>query len=231
MSLYAIGDTHLSLTTDKPMDIFGPAWENHCEKLRAGFSGLDGEDVTVICGDLSWGIDLSECLEDFKFIDSFPGKKIILKGNHDYWWSTATKALGFFAANGINSISILNNNFYEFGERSAVCGTRGWFYEEETGTAHDKKILARELGRLETSLRQAGDREKYVFLHYPPKYASYECPEILELFDRYDVRMCVSGHIHSKSLRHVFEGLYRGVEYKTVSADYLNFVPKLILNS
>lgn len=229
MSLYAIGDTHLSLSVNKPMDIFGPAWKNHVEKLKNAFSKLNDGDVTVICGDLSWGMDMAECLEDFLFIHSFPGKKIILKGNHDYWWTTASKAKKFFAENGIDSIDILNNNYFPYGAKYAVCGTRGWFYEEETGTEHDRKILARELGRLETSLKAAGDREKYVFLHYPPKHGSYECGEILDLFERYSVRMCCSGHVHSQSLRYVFEGYYRGVEYKTVSADYLDFIPKLIL--
>lgn len=229
MSLYSIGDTHLSFSANKPMDVFGPAWENYTQKLKAAFSQLSEDDITVICGDISWGMDLSECLEDFKFIDSFPGKKIILKGNHDYWWSTATKAKKFFSENGIDTIDILNNNCFFYGEHYAVCGTRGWFYEEETGSEHDKKILARELGRLETSLKAAGDKEKYVFLHYPPKYGKYECGEILELFESYKVRMCVSGHIHSQGLRVIFEGSFKGVDYKTVSADYLSFIPKLIL--
>lgn len=229
MALYAIGDTHLSISTNKPMDIFGKAWENHTQKLLEGFSRLTGEDVTVICGDLSWGMDLEECLEDFLFIHCLPGKKIILKGNHDYWWSTASKARGFFEKNGIDSIEILHNNCFFYGD-AAICGTRGWFYEEETGSEHDKKILARELGRLETSLKAAGEREKYVFLHYPPKFGGYECTEILELFERYGVRMCFSGHIHGRSLKNIFEGSYAGVEYRTVSADYLGFRPETVLN-
>lgn len=230
MALYAIGDTHLSMTTGKPMDIFGPAWENHAERLREAFSALDDNDVTVICGDLSWGMDLQESLEDFLFIHGLPGKKIILKGNHDYWWSTVSKAMGFFSENGIDSIEILNNNSFPYGEQAAICGTRGWFYEEETGSGHDRKILERELGRLETSLKSAGNREKYVFLHYPPKYGGYECPEILDLFEKYSVKMCCSGHIHGKSLKNVFEGELRGVIHRTVSADYVNFTPVKILD-
>jgi predicted phosphohydrolase len=229
MPLYAIGDTHLSLTADKPMDIFGSAWENHAERLRSAFSRLTPDDVTVICGDLSWGMSLTESLEDFRFIDGLPGKKIILKGNHDYWWSTVSKMERFFAENGLTTLSILNNNCFFYGEHYAVCGTRGWFYEEETGSEHDKKILARELGRLETSLKAAGEREKYVFLHYPPKYGAYECGEIVALLERYEARMCVSGHVHGKGLKTIFEGLYHGVEYRTMSADYLGFEPKLIL--
>lgn len=229
MALYAIGDLHLSIGSNKPMDIFGSKWENHTEKLRSSFSSLTRDDVTVICGDLSWGMDLSEAREDFLFIDALPGKKIILKGNHDYWWSTASKAKSFFAANGITTIGILNNNCFFYGEEAAICGTRGWFYEEETGSEHDKKIMNRELLRLETSLKAAGDRAIYVFLHYPPKYGAYVCMEILELFEEYGVRMCCAGHIHGKSLQGVFEGEYHGTEYKMVSADYLNFSPLHIL--
>ncbi|MEA4894794.1 MAG: metallophosphoesterase [Oscillospiraceae bacterium] len=230
MALYAIGDLHLSLGTDKPMDIFGPKWENHAEKLKASFSSLSADDVTVVCGDLSWGMDLADSREDFLFIDRLPGRKIILKGNHDYWWTTSAKTRSFFNDNGILTIDILNNNCFFYGENAAICGTRGWFYEEETGSAHDKKIMNRELMRLEASLKAAGDKEKYVFLHYPPKYGSYICGEILDLFNKYGVLMCCAGHIHGKSLQNVFEGGYRGVEYRIVSADHLNFKPVRILD-
>lgn len=230
MALYAIGDLHLSLGTNKPMDVFGASWENHSEKLREAFSALTPEDVTVLCGDLSWGMDLAEAREDFGFIDRLPGKKLILKGNHDYWWSTAAKMQRFFLENGFKTLDILNNNCFFYGEQVAICGTRGWFYEEETGTAHDRKILNRELMRLETSLKAAGEREKYVFLHYPPKYGAYVCEEILALFLRYEVRLCCSGHIHGKGLSHIFEGNFRGVTYKTVSADRLDFRPLRILD-
>lgn len=229
MSLYAIGDLHLSLTTNKPMDVFGPAWENHVERLLQGFSCLTADDVTVLCGDLSWGMKLSETLEDFRFIDALPGRKIILKGNHDYWWETVTKIGEFFAQNGINTIEILNNNFFPYGENAAVCGTRGWFFEEETGSNHDRKILNRELGRLETSLKAAGDREKYVFLHYPPKFGDYECPEILALLQEYGVVMCCSGHIHGKGTKNAFRGRVGKTQFELVSADYLGFVPRLII--
>ena len=230
MALYAIGDLHLSITTNKPMDIFGSAWENHTKKLQSAFEELSPNDTTVLCGDLSWGMNLAEAKEDFLFIDKLPGKKIILKGNHDYWWSTAAKAQSFFKDNCITTIDILNNNCFFYGEDAAICGTRGWFYEEETGTEHDKKIMNRELGRLETSLRLAGNRKKYVFLHYPPKYGTYVCEEILSLFEKYEVLMCCSGHIHGKSLHSRFEGEHRGVYHKLVSADYLNFAPFRILD-
>ena len=150
MALYAIGDTHLSLGSQKPMDIFGDKWENHAEKLKKGFAGLKAEDVCVICGAISWGMGIEECREDFLFIHSLPGKKIILKGNHDYWWSTAAKARRFFNENGIDSIDILYNNCFQY-KGFALCGTRGWFYEEEKGGEHDKKIMRREILRLEAS--------------------------------------------------------------------------------
>ena len=229
MALYAIGDLHLSFAKDKPMDVFGNRWENHPEKLKLGFSSLSEDDTCVICGDLSWGMGLEETREDFQFIDRLPGKKIILKGNHDYWWSTATKAKTFFAANGITTIDILYNNAFEYGEY-ALCGTRGWFYAEETGGAHDKKIMLREILRLEASLKAAGDKKKLVFLHYPPVYQNYRCEEIIELFKKYEVRLCCYGHIHGKSCGGAFRGWYNGTEYKLVSADFVNFTPVKILD-
>ncbi len=228
MSLYVIGDTHLSLGGSKPMDVFGGRWENYVEKLREGFSTVRPEDTTVICGDISWGMSLTEAREDFLFLHNLPGRKIILKGNHDYWWSTATQAYKFFAANGIDSIEILNNNccFYE---DYALCGTRGWFYEESRGEAHDRKMLSRELMRLEASLKAAGEREKLVFLHYPPKMLNYECTEILDLLCAYGVRRCWYGHLHSGGRSLAFEGEYRGIRFKLVSADHVLFIPQRIL--
>lgn len=228
MSLYTIGDLHLSLGGDKPMDVFGGRWTNYVEKIRDGFSSLNAEDVTVICGDISWAIDINGAREDFLFIDALPGKKIILKGNHDYWWTTASKAYNFFNENGISTISILHNNCFFYGE-TAICGTRGWFYEEEKSVLHDKKILNRELMRLEKSLKDAGDHEKLVFLHYPPKYGNYECTEILDMLEKYGVKHCYYGHLHAGACAYAFKGVYRGVEFKLVSADNVFFIPQKIL--
>jgi predicted phosphohydrolase len=225
MSLYAIGDLHLSLGTDKPMDVFGGNWNNYVEKIKEGFSRLDSADTCVICGDLTWAMSLETSLQDFSFIDLLPGKKIILKGNHDYWWSTATKAKAFFAKNGINSIDILNNNCF-FYENAAICGTRGWFFEEETGTAHDKKIMMREVQRLETSLKAAGNaEEKICFLHYPPKFKNYYCREIIEILNNYGVKSCWYGHIHSHGHKWAVTGNSEGITYNLVSADFVNFTP------
>ena len=228
MALYTIGDLHLSLAKDKPMDVFGSEWKNHTEKLRENFAALQAEDLTVLCGDLSWGMGLEETLPDFLFVDALPGKKILLKGNHDFWWTTAAKTKCFFAEHGIETIDVLNNNFFTYGD-FALCGTRGWFYEEETGGEHDKKIMRREIMRLETSLKAAGDREKLVFLHYPPLYQNYRCEEILALLKEHDVRLCCYGHIHGKGCRSAFTGWHDGTEYKLVSADAVNFSPVKLL--
>ena len=229
MSLYAIGDLHLSFGADKPMDVFGPRWKNHVEKLRKGFSMLTDDDVCVLCGDTSWALDLDGALEDFRFIDALPGRKIVLKGNHDYWWTSAAKMYAFFEKYSISTVSILHNNFYPYGENAAICGTKGWFYEESRGTEHDKKLIAREILRLEASLKAAGDREKYVFLHYPPKYGGYVCREILDLFLQYDVKVCASGHLHADSLRLAFNGFYENTRYLCVSGDGIDFRPCKIL--
>ncbi len=227
MALYAIGDLHLSLGGEKPMDVFGPAWENHVERLQNAFSLLKEDDVTVLCGDLSWGMSLAESLPDFRFIDALPGKKILLKGNHDYWWNTASKMKRFFEENGLTTLEILHNNCLPYGE-VCLCGTRGWFYELDNEGTHDGKVLAREIGRLETSLQAAGAGEKLCFLHYPPLYQGYRCPEILRLLQRYGVRRCCYGHLHGAAQHRAIEGWAEGTEFSLVSADYLGFIPKKI---
>lgn len=230
MALFAMGDTHLSLSCNKPMDVFGGAWENYVDKIIKGFSAVGPEDTVVLCGDLSWGMSLEQAEEDFRFLNELPGRKILLKGNHDYWWTTASKAYKFFGENGFDTLDVLYNNFFPIGEDAAICGTRGWFYEVDSGSAHDKKIMLREIGRLEASLKAAGDRTKYVFLHYPPKYAAYECGEILDLLEKYEVPVCCSGHIHGPGLRTAFQGTYRGTAHYMVSADNIMFTPKKLLN-
>ena len=228
MALYAIGDLHLCLGAEKPMDIFGGNWVGYMDKLKEGMSVIGPEDTTVLLGDLSWALDLDNAQADFAWIHAIPGRKIILKGNHDYWWSTAAKFYKFCEANGFENQWILNNNCYEYGDY-AICGTRGWFYEEERSGQHDEKVFRRELCRLEASLKAAGEREKLVFLHYPPKYKGYECPEILELLRAYGVRRCFYGHLHGGSHGLAMEGLWDGVEYRLVSADKLNFHPYRVI--
>ena len=229
MALYAIGDLHLSLGVDKPMDVFGGSWNNYVEKIRAGFSGLGSDDVCVLCGDTSWGITFEECLEDFRFVHELPGRKIILKGNHDYWWATATKIKEFFAKNGIDSIDILNNNCFFYGG-AAICGTRGWLMDEESDAEHNSKIVAREKGRLRMSLQAAGDAaEKLCFFHYPPRYKEYVCSEFVEELNEFGVKRCWYGHIHSQGHRFAVRGEVEGIDYEIVSADFVNFAPIKII--
>ncbi|MBQ8768982.1 MAG: metallophosphoesterase [Oscillospiraceae bacterium] len=228
MALYAIGDLHLSFGADKPMDIFGGNWVGYLEKLKNGLSVIQPEDTTVLLGDLSWALDLQDAAADFAFIDSIPGRKIILKGNHDYWWSTASKFYKFCEDNGFSNQFILNNNHYEY-DGFAICGTRGWFFEEDHGSEHDEKVFKRELLRLEASLKSAGDLPKIVFLHYPPKYKGYECREILQLLEKYDVRRCFYGHLHGPSHALAMEGIWDGIDFKLVAADKLDFQPCKVL--
>ena len=228
MSLYAIGDLHLSLSVDKPMDVFGGVWSGYMDKLREGLSVIGPEDTTILLGDLTWSLALPGAREDFAFINAIPGRKIILKGNHDYWWTTATKFYKFCEAEGFTNMFILNNNFYEY-EDIAICGTRGWFFEEDAAEgSHNDKIFKRELIRLETSLKAAGDRRKLCFLHYPPRYRGYECPEILSLLKQYGVEACYYGHLHAESHKLAIEGSFEGTDFHLCSADFIKFQPILI---
>ena len=229
MALYAIGDLHLCLGAPKPMDIFGGAWVGYMEKLEAGIANITEKDTTVLLGDLSWALGLDGAVEDFSWINKIPGRKIIVKGNHDYWWSTVAKFNAFCVKNDFSNQFILNNNHYEY-EGWAICGTRGWFFEEERSGEHDAKVFKRELMRLETSLKSAGNLPKIVFLHYPPIYKGYCCEEILQLLEQYGVRYCFYGHLHGASHGLAIEGLHNGVEYKLVSADRLNFIPYTVIS-
>ena len=228
MALYAIGDLHLCLSAPKPMDIFGGAWVGYMDKLKEGMSVIGPEDTTVLLGDLSWALDLTNARADFAWINEIPGRKIILKGNHDYWWSTVSKFNAFCVQQNFENMLILNNNHFEY-DGWAICGTRGWFFEEERSGQHDEKIFKRELLRLEASLQSAGDLPKMVFLHYPPRYKGYTCNEILELLEKYSVRRCFYGHLHGPSHKLAVEGLWNGVDYSLVSADKLNFSPLTVI--
>ncbi len=233
MALYALGDLHLSFSTNKPMDVFGGGWEGYVDKLKSGLSVLKQDDTLMLCGDLSWGMSLEQAKEDFAFIASYPGRKIIVKGNHDYWWTTAAKMEHFFFLNGLNDLKILHNNFYMY-ENTALCGTRGWFFEEDAPTgSHNQKIFNREVLRLDASLKaavKAGAREMIAFLHYPPIYEGYCCREIIEIMQTYGVKKCCYGHLHGFAHKRAFTGMLDSIEYELVSADYLNFTPVKILD-
>lgn len=229
MALYAIGDLHLCLGAPKPMDVFGGAWIGYMDKLKQGLSVIGPEDTTVLLGDLSWALGLAEAKADFAWINQIPGRKIILKGNHDYWWSTAAKFYKFCEENGFENFQILNNNFFEYND-IAICGTRGWFFEEDRSGEHDEKVFKRELGRLEASLKAAGEKRKIVFLHYPPRYKGYICKEILDLMNQYEVHQCFYGHLHGPSQALAQEGLWDGIDFKLVAADKLQFIPWKVMD-
>ena len=229
MALFAIGDLHLSLASDKPMDVFGGGWENYVSKIRTGFSSLNHDDVCVLCGDISWAMDLDECVLDFQFIDELPGKKIILKGNHDYWWTTVSKMKSFLNANGFSSIDFMHNNCF-FHNDAAICGTRGWLSEGEADSSHNSKVMAREISRLRASLSAAGEAaDKLCFFHYPPRYLSFVCDELIGVMHDFGVKKCWYGHIHSHGRRYAVQGTIEGITYKLVSADSVDFAPQRIL--
>ena len=223
MSLYAIGDLHLCLGAYKPMDVFGGGWEGYVDKLQKGFAAVGPEDTVVLCGDLSWGMSLEEARRDFAFLSSFPGRKLLLKGNHDYWWTTAAKMDRFFQENGFSSFQLLHNNSHLYGD-IALCGTRGWLFD--VGEPHDEKVMNREIGRLKMSLDAAEPGlEKLVFLHYPPVYTGTSAPEIVATLKAYGITRCYYGHLHGNAIRYAVQGDVDGIRYKLVSADGLRFCP------
>ena len=228
MALYAIGDLHLSLAVDKSMEVFGPAWENYVARIEAGLSALTAEDVLVLAGDTSWGMNLQEAEADFRFLERFPCRKYLIKGNHDYWWTTAAKFQAFCAEKGFVTLELLHNNCQLYGDY-ALCGTRGWFLEEDQ-KPHNAKVLSREVGRLETSLKLAGEKPILAFLHYPPLYEGYRCGEILGKLEEYHVEQCFYGHLHGYTHRRAIQGRYGTVDYSLIAADYLRFVPKKIFD-
>ncbi|XOQ49016.1 MAG: 3',5'-cyclic adenosine monophosphate phosphodiesterase CpdA [Eubacteriales bacterium] len=228
MSLFAIADLHLSLGCDKPMDVFS-GWQNYTERLEKNWRAVVGRDDTVvIAGDISWAMNLEEAVNDFSFIHSLPGKKLILKGNHDYWWSTKKKIVEFLERNGLNTIQIIHNNAVVVGD-IAVCGTRGWLYNAET--EEDVKIVNREVGRLNASIDDAERQgaKPVVFLHYPPVYDGAVCKEILTVLKERGIQKCYFGHIHgSQAARRAMTGEYEGIKMVLISCDYLNFMPVLV---
>ena len=227
MALFAIGDPHLSLATGKSMNIFG-GWTDYEQRLEKNWRHLVSDDDTVvIAGDVSWCMNLEQGLEDFKFLDSLPGKKIILKGNHDYWWATKKKADEFFEKHSLKTLNILHNNTYTEGN-FAICGTRGWFFDAESDA--DKKVVLREAGRLRASIAaaKATGLEPVVFLHYPPINIVQKCDEIYNVLVEEKVTRCYYGHLHSYSHAAAFIGENDGIRFSLISSDYLEFCPALV---
>lgn len=228
MSLFAIADLHLSFGTDKKMDVF-TGWSNYTQRLEKNWrSVVTDDDTVVIAGDVSWAMKLEDTKKDFEFINSLPGKKIIIKGNHDYWWSTKRKMENYLHENGFNTISILYNTAYSV-DKFAICGTRGWFYDAESDD--DKKVLNREIGRLNASIDVAAKLggEIIAFLHYPPVYGCAECKEIIDTLILRNITRCYYGHVHgSEAIKRAYIGEYKGISFNLISCDYTNFIPVLI---
>ena len=222
MAIFTIGDLHLSLNGKKPMDVF-PGWQNYVQRLEENWRTMvTPEDVVVLVGDTSWAMSLEECNEDFAFLHSLPGKKYLLKGNHDYWWCTMAKMQRYLLEKDFSSLSFLHNNCV-VAQDMALCGTRSWLFDQ--GKPHDEKIMRRECGRLIASLEAAGSLEKVAFLHYPPVYPRADAHEIVEILKEYGVRRCFYGHLHGACIPRAVQGTVDGIEYRLVSADALGFCP------
>lgn len=227
MALYAIADLHLPLGIDKPMDIFGKAWENYVERLGDNWqSNIKDTDIVVLPGDFSWATYLEQSTKDFEFLHKLNGRKILSKGNHDYWWTTMNKMREFTAKNGFDDIDFLQNNSFVY-EGIGICGTRGWIHPAwDNFGGEDRKIFDREVLRLELSLKHAGDlSEIYVFTHYPPMSTALESNAFTDMMKQYPVTKCIYGHLHSASHRNAVNGVVDGIEYKLVSGDYVGFNP------
>lgn len=229
MSLFAIADLHLSLSVNKPMDIFGERWSNHVEKLTRNWNKTVSEnDIVVIPGDISWAINFDEAKADFDYINKLNGTKIISKGNHDYWWSTLSKLNAFLAENNFDTIKFLHNNHYQY-ENYGICGTRGWI--NETSVPADAKVLAREAQRLEVSIKSALNEnlEPIVFLHYPPVFGNESNYDILDVMYKYNVKECYYGHLHGNAHKYAICGEREGINFNLIAADFVQFYPKKVL--
>lgn len=230
MSLYCIGDLHLSLSSGKPMDIFS-GWENYVKKIEKNLSTLKDEDTLIILGDFSWAMNLKDAVKDFEFLNKFKGKKYFIKGNHDFWWTTKSKINKFFTENNFADMEIIQNNAVVC-EDKIICGTRGWYLDEQKGTENDVKVLNREVIRLEMALDEAyklkkenPEKEILLMLHYPPVYGDYKCDIVLEVLKKYHVKKVFFGHIHGKNSKGGYKKYFDGINYYMVSADMIDFMP------
>ena len=229
MAIYAIGDLHLSFNENKPMDIFGENWEGHDEKIKQDWiSKVKEEDLVLLPGDFSWSMYLENTYDDFNYINKLPGKKLLLKGNHDYWWTTITSMRRYIEEKGFENIDFLHNNSYEF-EGNIIAGTRGW---TQTDDSEDKRLVEREVGRLELSIQDGinkfGEEKPIIVnMHYPPitknNIQNNIISPFIEVMKKYKVTKCIYGHLHGASINEAIEGEYEGIELKLVSSDSLDF--------
>ncbi len=232
MAIFVIGDLHLSFGTNKPMDIFG--WGNHSEILKQNWiQNVNNQDTVIIPGDFSWAMNFEEAYQDFAFINDLPGKKILSKGNHDYWWNTVTKMEKYLEENHFANIQFLQNNSYLV-ENKIIVGTRGWA-KNAWNSEENYKILKREKERLklsiESGIKKFGTNQEMIcFLHYPPFFKESIPEEIdfVKMMKQYEIKCCFYGHLHGESHKEAFEGEYEGIRFELVSSDYLDFIPKRI---
>lgn len=243
MSIYAISDLHLSIdtATNKSMEKFGPRWQDYISKIKKNWNSLvEPDDTVIIPGDVSWATRLDEAYADLSFLNSLNGKKLLGKGNHDFWWSTAAKLKSFFDKHGFDTLSILYNNAYVI-EDKIICGTRGWFPEESKQISVNEnvdyqKIVNREAGRLRLSLSMAQDlQNKYfdefkeklpilVFLHFPPVWCGVVMEEYVKILKEFEIEQCYFGHIHSSyTCPNKFS--YENISFTLISSDFLSFYP------
>ncbi|MDE6518928.1 MAG: metallophosphoesterase [Ruminococcus sp.] len=230
MNLYVIGDLHLCFSNpEKTMSIFA-GWENYQEKIEKNWlEKVKEEDTVVLAGDISWGMSMQQAVPDFRFINQLTGKKIILKGNHDYWWGTKKKMEDFLSTEGFDTIKILHNNHYAYG-KYGICGTRGWVNMPDE--IQDEKVLKREVQRLETSIKSAvsAGLEPLVFMHYPPIFANNFNYDILDILYRYKIKECYYGHVHGRSAHELcITNTYDDINFHLISGDYIHFSPEKVL--
>ena len=228
MAIYAIADLHLSFSQNKPMDIFGDNWKGHEEKIKQNWiQKVKDNDLVLLPGDFSWSMYLKDSLKDFQFLDSLPGKKLLLKGNHDYWWTTITKMSNFLEENNLKNIDFICNNSYEY-NGYIISGTRGWVFSENE---EDKKLIKREAIRLELSIQDGinkygKQKPIIVCMHYPPIIKTVNKNiniEFMNIMEKYNVQTCIYGHLHGLAIKDAIEGVIDGIKLKLVSADSLNF--------
>ena len=230
MKIFAIADLHLGFSVQKPMAIFGAHWEKHEEKIKAYWeSQISEEDMVLIPGDISWAMRLNEARADLNWLEALPGKKICIRGNHDYWWDRPTKL-----NNAYHKITFLQSTAYLIGDL-AICGSRGWECtpkEEAAKETERIRMVEREVGRLKLSLeaaKKAEAREIWVMLHYPPTAGDTVNSPFIELIKQYPVTKVIYGHLHDEASWQIgMQGEYDGINYELVSADYLAFKPLLI---
>lgn len=231
MKVFGIADPHLGRSVDKPMDIFGPLWERHAERLAESWTRTVGEDDWVlVAGDISWALKLEDALADLAFLDALPGRKLLLKGNHDYWWTSRAKVEARLPA----SMRLLQNDCADLGGGVGVVGTRGWTPPgAPRADEQDGKIYQREVQRLELSLKAAEGRfERLVaMLHYPPVYHGLGATAFVPLLEEAGVEVCIYGHLHGSDHRYAFEGERGGVRYVFVAADAVDFTPVEVMRA